>query len=80
MRASAIRAADFKALRDSFPATWGSVKIANEIMKFRECVPCSSGRQRDAHVIDGPFEFMVVARPAIGDKVQTHPAVIGKFG
>lgn len=35
MRASALRAADFKALRDSFPTTWGPVKIANEIQRVR---------------------------------------------
>ena len=35
MRSSALRAADFKALRESFPATWGPVKIANEIQRIR---------------------------------------------
>lgn len=35
MRAAAMRAADFKALRESFPATWGPVKKANEIQRVR---------------------------------------------
>jgi integrase len=35
MRAAALRAADFKALRESFPSTWGPVKTANEIQRVR---------------------------------------------
>lgn len=35
MRAAALRAADFKVLRESFPSTWGPVKTANEIQRVR---------------------------------------------
>jgi integrase len=34
-RASALRAADFKALRETFPATWGPIKTTNEIQRIR---------------------------------------------
>ncbi len=35
MRAASLRAADFKNLRASFPATWGTAKVGNEIQRIR---------------------------------------------
>ena len=35
--ASALRAADFQALRGTFPATWGATKLKNEIGRIKSC-------------------------------------------
>jgi len=35
VRAAALRAADFKSFRESFPSTWGAAKIGNEIQRVR---------------------------------------------
>jgi integrase len=34
-RAASLRAADFKALREAFPSTWGPIKTTNEIQRIR---------------------------------------------
>lgn len=77
MRAAALRAADFKGLRETFPSTWGPVKTANEIQRVRSVFKWAA----ESELIDrlpnfGP-DFKKPSRTATRRDQQQRQAVRG---